>query len=151
MELSLVQSFFSLIQSDPQYNREPLPHCNNSVRLAQRVMSYILHHHHEPLKLPKVCSDCGASATAINVAFRSVWGLSPMQFLMALRMSGAKHDLLTAEKNQSVSDVAMGRGFLHLGRFSQYYKRQFGEHPSQTLRRSKTRRVKRPSLAAFPC
>ncbi|WP_236637969.1 helix-turn-helix domain-containing protein [Mangrovicoccus ximenensis] len=32
-----------------------------------------------------------------------------------------------------VSDVAMDHGFLHWGRFSQAYRKMFGERPSDTL------------------
>jgi transcriptional regulator GlxA family with amidase domain len=35
----------------------------------------------------------------------------------------------------SVTQVASDQGFMHFGRFSQYYRSLFGELPSDTLRR----------------
>ncbi len=37
-------------------------------------------------------------------------------------------------ENLSVTDVAFKWGFTHLGRFSQEYKRRYGELPSSTRR-----------------
>jgi transcriptional regulator GlxA family with amidase domain len=34
----------------------------------------------------------------------------------------------------SVTDVAVGLGFSHLGRFSQYYREAYGVVPTATLR-----------------
>jgi AraC-like DNA-binding protein len=36
---------------------------------------------------------------------------------------------------RNVTEIAMDYGFLHLGRFSEHYRRQFGELPSDTLKR----------------
>ena len=36
-------------------------------------------------------------------------------------------------------NVALNLGFVHLPRFSQYYKTVFNEQPSQTLQRAKLR------------
>ncbi|MNP43888.1 DNA-binding transcriptional activator FeaR [compost metagenome] len=35
---------------------------------------------------------------------------------------------------RSVTELAMDYGFLHLGRFSEVYRQQFGELPSETFR-----------------
>jgi len=36
---------------------------------------------------------------------------------------------------RNITEVAMDYGFLHLGRFSDSYRKQFGELPSDTLKR----------------
>jgi AraC-like DNA-binding protein len=36
---------------------------------------------------------------------------------------------------RNVTELAMDFGFLHLGRFSENYRKQFGELPSDTLKR----------------
>jgi transcriptional regulator GlxA family with amidase domain len=43
------------------------------------------------------------------------------------------------EAGTTVTDVAPNLGFVHLPRFSQYYKTAFNEYPSQTLQRARLR------------
>jgi AraC-like DNA-binding protein len=55
---------------------------------------------------------------------------------MLTRLNGAHHALAHADKESTtVTDVAMGLGFTHLGRFSKAYKDLFGALPSDTLAR----------------
>ena len=55
---------------------------------------------------------------------------------MLTRLNGAHHALAYADKMKTtVTDVAMGLGFTHMGRFSKAYKDLFGELPSDTLSR----------------
>ena len=44
---------------------------------------------------------------------------------------------LTPQLSTSVTSAALECGFVHLARFSGYYKTAFGESPAQTLRRSR--------------
>jgi transcriptional regulator GlxA family with amidase domain len=43
--------------------------------------------------------------------------------------------LAASPETASVSMIALGSGFTHLGRFAQHYRRRFGESPSVTLAR----------------
>ena len=59
-----------------------------------------------------------------------------MAELRAIRLEGARDDLRrSSASGDSVTDVALRWGFGHLGRFARDYAEQFGELPSQTLRR----------------
>ncbi|WP_431025429.1 helix-turn-helix domain-containing protein [Halomonas sp. H5] len=42
--------------------------------------------------------------------------------------------LLTKEGTASITEIAMGWGFTHMGRFSLAYRQAFGESPSETRR-----------------
>jgi AraC-like DNA-binding protein len=46
--------------------------------------------------------------------------------------------LLCADGQSTVTMVALRYGFAHLGRFSAYYQRTYGEPPSITLRRGRS-------------
>lgn len=54
------------------------------------------------------------------------------QYLMNHRLHRARAMLMKGEYEQ-VKDVAIACGIPHAGRFSQYYKRLFGQLPRETL------------------
>jgi AraC-like DNA-binding protein len=62
-----------------------------------------------------------------------------MQFLRKLRLERAHDDLSQPNQGASVTGTASRWGFLHFGRFAAEYQMRFGEKPSQTLQRSRTR------------
>jgi transcriptional regulator GlxA family with amidase domain len=67
-------------------------------------------------------------------AFRNARGYTPMEFLTEQRLQSAREKLLKPHSVTSVSSIALDCGFMNLGRFSQVYRRRFGERPSDTLR-----------------
>jgi adenylate cyclase len=63
--------------------------------------------------------------------------VSPLEYWRRHRLAAAREDLLKAASDASVTAIASRFGFDHFGRFSQQYRRCFGEPPSATLRRSR--------------
>jgi len=86
----------------------------------------------EPLSIAEVCKTVGISRRTLQYCFEDTLGLSPHEFLRAVRLDGARRMLRSAP---SVTDAAMRFGFWHLGYFSRDYRELFGELPSQTRRR----------------
>lgn len=81
-----------------------------------------------------ICATAGVSERTLQYAFRNAMQLTPVAYLRTLRLNRVRTDLLIAPPaNITVTQVAMRWGFVHLGEFSQEYKRLFGEQPSQTL------------------
>jgi len=68
-------------------------------------------------------------------AFRKARGYTPMEFLTDERLQSARERLLKSNFESSVALIALECGFINLGRFSQYYRKRFGELPSETLRK----------------
>jgi adenylate cyclase len=96
---------------------------------------------------------------------------SPLEYWRRFRLAAAREELLKGLDDTSITEVAIRFGFSHFGRFSQQYRRCFGETPSTTLRRSCSadrvhdddtddtgrsavgarRSRERPSVAVLPC
>ena len=64
-----------------------------------------------------------------------VLGISPMQFFRRKRLRDVHTALLMAKPGMTVEGIAVEHGFLDGGRFPREYRLQFGEQPSETLRR----------------
>ncbi len=104
--------------------------------VVKRAEEYALSHMNAPVYVGALCQAVGVSERTLEYAFRSVVALTPMAYLIRLRLHRVR-EVLLAETHGSttVSAVALDWGFWHFGEFSRAYKRCFGERPSDTLRR----------------
>ena len=59
-----------------------------------------------------------------------------MEFLIEQRLQRARKKLVEGGDATLIASIAMESGFTHLGRFSQTYKKRFGESPSESLRKN---------------
>jgi transcriptional regulator GlxA family with amidase domain len=85
----------------------------------------------------RLCRAAGVTPRTLARAFRAVHGITPVHYLHVLRLSEARQTLLArGARCSSVTEVATRFGFRELGRFAGEYREQFGESPSETLRRS---------------
>ncbi len=89
-----------------------------------------------PLSVAELTMRLGLSRRTLQSACREIVGLSPVEYLRALRLSEARRML---ERSQSVTEAATQFGFWHLGYFARDYHAMFGELPSKTLERHRRR------------
>jgi len=86
-----------------------------------------------PLQVIDLCRAVRVSRRTLQTSFQEVLGISPLVYLRAMRLNGARRMLLRGDQGMKVRDVVEAWGFWHLSRFSQNYRQMFGELPSQTL------------------
>ncbi|MDE0853186.1 MAG: AraC family transcriptional regulator [Nevskia sp.] len=84
----------------------------------------------------RIAAELKVSLRTLQMGFRDEHGCTPNEFLRRVRIHKAREALLAPEPGTSVTEVAVANGFLHLARFSAYYRETFGESPVQTLRRN---------------
>jgi AraC-like DNA-binding protein len=76
------------------------------------------------------------SARSLQEGFARELGMPPMRYLQQVRLRRARELLRAASPTQTtVAAVVSALGVSHLGRFAGAYRREFGELPSETLRR----------------
>ncbi|MBK8438505.1 MAG: helix-turn-helix domain-containing protein [Rhodobacter sp.] len=85
-----------------------------------------------PISVAELTVELGLSRRTLQNACQEIVGMSPVQYLRALRLSEARRMM---QRATSVTEVATQFGFWHLGYFSRDYQMMFGELPSATLRR----------------
>ena len=102
---------------------------------VRRALPFIEAHRDRAITVPELSGATRLSRRTLEYAFREHLGLSPRAYLAALRLDGVRRELVPSDPPVRVADVANRWGFWHLGQFAADYRRQFGELPSQTLRR----------------
>jgi AraC-like DNA-binding protein len=105
-------------------------------RLVRRAEEFLDAHATEPITISDIVAQCGCSRRALFSAFRRFRGYTPMQFLADARLKTAREALFCASQSDTVSSIAYACGFSHPGRFSDAYRRRFGESPSETMRKA---------------
>ncbi len=112
---------------------EPLPPENATARrwIARRAAAVLEARCREDIGIADVCETVGASRRTVHLGFMELYGVSPMKYLRALRLSGVRRDLRRTRGDAAhITALATAWGFNHLGRFSAYYREFFGELPS---------------------
>ena len=104
---------------------------------VRRVEEWIDAHWKEGVTIEKLAEVSGAGVRSIFASFRSARGYTPMAYLKKVRLNAARDILLRAEPGVTVTGVAFACQFLNPGHFAKDYQMQFGERPSETLRRAR--------------
>ncbi|WP_025858016.1 helix-turn-helix domain-containing protein [Pseudomonas sp. CHM02] len=105
-----------------------------------RARQYIHANAREAVHLEDLEAAAGVSRFKLFDAFRKYFALSPMAYLKKYRLGVVRQEILEHGSTRTISEIALGWGFTHLGRFSAEYRRLFDESPSQTLQRNNARR-----------
>lgn len=117
----------------PEDLPDPLPYPSASRRALDLLTSRL----HEPWSVVRLARSLGVSHRSLHRVVRRELGTPPMRTLRQVRLAEARSRLEAPRPGDTVTRVALDCGFAHLGRFSQGYARQFGEAPSETLRRTR--------------
>ena len=114
----------------------PLPSEPVEARALSTLLDLVMDNLDTPLSLSEMAQAAGCSGRHVQSLFRRFIGVSPMGFAKVMRLHAARRCLSASPAVcNSVTEVALRYRFEHLGRFSQEYKRHFGETPLQTLKR----------------
>lgn len=104
---------------------------------VKRAIAVIEQHLDEPLTVSAVAAAVGVCTRVLQDAFCRELNTTPLAYLRERRMRLARARLLAGSSlTTSVTDIALGLGHNHLGRFSVEYKARYGETPSATLARA---------------
>jgi len=113
--------------------KEPRPPETGTARrwLARRAAMILRERCREDISIADLCQAVGASRRTLHLGFLELYGLPPMRYLRALRLSGARREIGNAGNDRvHITEIATAWGFNHLGRFSAYYRDFFGMLPS---------------------
>lgn len=106
-------------------------------RHLERAVEYLHDHLEDEISVADLARVACVSIRALEDGFRRHYQATPMQYARNLRLDRIRQILQHQRQPHqlSITQLAHQHGFIHLGRFSSYYKTRFGETPSQTLKR----------------
>jgi len=79
----------------------------------------------------------GVNARTLLRTFHETYGMPPKRYLMLRELHAVRRKLTTGTgPDTTVADILVQHGIWEFGRFAGRYRRQFGEFPSETLRRA---------------
>jgi AraC family ethanolamine operon transcriptional activator len=110
-------------------------------RVVKQAIRYMRANLERHFSILDVCAAAHVSQRTLQYHFESCLGMSPQQYLKAMRLNAARRMLRgLGTQSQchghqtSIADVAAQCGYEHPSRFAGDYRRQFGTLPSETLR-----------------
>jgi len=134
--LDLLQTITQVLTLDE--GRRPPDPAHARELAVRRSLDLIDASYLEPLSVADLCRAAGGSRRTLEYAFQERFGLSPKAYLLARRLDGVRTELRQDHDAPSVTRIANRWGFHHLSRFAAFYRRQFGELPSETIRVSRS-------------
>lgn len=105
-------------------------------RHVRRAIEFMQANIDQPITMSMVAQAAGVSTRALETGFRAFKETTPAAYLLRLRLTAARRDLLDSESSQTVKEICLKWGFFHFGRFSAVYREAYGEPPSETRRRA---------------
>ncbi|GAB2183712.1 AraC-like ligand-binding domain-containing protein [Roseibium sp. LAB1] len=105
-----------------------------SPAILKRALGLISERFADDISLLDISTHARTSPRNLQLQFRQEFGCTPLQYLQDVRLSYARHLLLTEGRNLPVAEVAYRSGHRHFGRFSVAYRKRFGETPGATGR-----------------
>ena len=114
---------------------------SRSMQVVEMTLTYADAFQSQSPTVSELCANVNVSRRTLEVAFQTIVGKSPLQFLTQRRLCRAYVDLKRAkDESIRVTDIAFAHGFTELGRFANRYQKIFGELPSETLRQYSSQR-----------
>jgi AraC-like DNA-binding protein len=104
-------------------------------QVVRRARDFIHTHAAEPISFSELAGRLGVGLRSLQIAFRREVGCSPRDYLMACRLEVARACLLAGGDGATVTQIALECGFTDMAVFARRYRENFGEKPSETLRR----------------
>ncbi len=103
----------------------------------------------EELDYRELAVATGRSPRSIQMAFARHARTTPLRYFRALKLHRVRDALLNdpGDRPATIGDLAAAHGFSSWSRFTQLYRLQFGEAPSQTRARGRRRAHRSPPLA----
>jgi AraC-like DNA-binding protein len=108
---------------------------------VKKARKFITDNAGKSIALDDIAKAAGVPGRTLQHGFKKAYNCSPMGMLHHERLMRVHHELASGHCAPTVTSTATKWGFFHLGLFSQYYRKSFGELPSETMLRANNLRL----------
>lgn len=126
---------YRVLQGPHGVNLRQLAKAGTHIRHIQEVISYLLDHYTEPIKVEVLAGSVNMSTATFHRHFKELTTISPLQFQKQLRLQEARRLLFT--ERADAKEAAYQVGYESPTQFSREYARLFGVPPKEDARRFK--------------
>ncbi|MEM9046021.1 MAG: AraC family transcriptional regulator [Pseudomonadota bacterium] len=99
---------------------------------VDRVRAYVMERIEQSISVEELARHVGISRYHFSRRFRAASGKSPYQFILDLKLDHAA-DTLSVDRDTKIVDAAQMVGYRNPARFSEAFRRRFGQSPRQWL------------------
>jgi AraC-like DNA-binding protein len=114
------------------YERDKWKLPAKKIDMAEAIKQYMLDHYREPVTLHDLSAFTERTPNHITHAFKSVTGLTPIEYLHHVRITKAKE--LMFDKMMPISQIAEETGFCDQAYFNRVFKKLTGCSPTAFLK-----------------
>ncbi|WP_110781194.1 helix-turn-helix domain-containing protein [Rhodopseudomonas faecalis] len=137
-EHELIFRFLLHTNHNQNHLLERTPTLGSAGQMA-RIEDYIYANWDKQLDIDQLAHVASVSGRTIFRMFRARHSCSPHHFIQQVRLHRARQLLLEAADGLTISGVAFRCGFTNPGYFARSYRDIFGELPSDTVKRPRSR------------
>jgi AraC-like DNA-binding protein len=97
-------------------------------REMDEAIAYVLRRYAEPIQVARLAELTHCSVSQFDRRFKRLYQMTPMQYVLRVRINAASQALTTTDR--SISEIAVGCGFYDQSYFTKQFRRQFAQTPT---------------------
>lgn len=103
---------------------------------VRRAQAYLEAHLADIRSVADLAAAIGVTPRTLQNGFREALNIHPADYIRRTRVVALHRALRAATPGQTVTSTMLGVGIVNFGRYAEYYRRQIGVKPSETLRKA---------------
>jgi AraC-like DNA-binding protein len=124
---------YRLLRGEQTSRMSQIAFAESKLQQVNRAIGWIKRNFRAPLRIDTVASEARMSASALHQHFKTVTGMSPLQYQKQLRLQEARRLMLSEAADAAIAGHAVG--YESPSQFSREYRRLFGAPPVRDIER----------------
>ncbi len=124
---------YRLLRGEQTSRMSQIAFAESKLQQVNRAIGWIKRNFRAPLRIDTVASEARMSASALHQHFKTVTGMSPLQYQKQLRLQEARRLMLSEAADAAIAGHSVG--YESPSQFSREYRRLFGAPPLRDIER----------------